>query len=690
MRKISLMCLFILFAFLCFFLVGCKKKEETLLVKWTHPEVTSDSLYVKKVDNLDDEFVLGMDASCVPSLEASGVKYYDFDGTEKDVFEILANNGINYIRVRVWNNPYDKDGNGYGGGNCDIDNAIAIGKRANQYGMKLSIDFHYSDFWADPSKQMVPKAWKGLDYYDEMPEALYQYTKESLQKLKDEKIAVGMVQIGNETNKYMCGTKVWANICALMSAGSKAVREIYPDALVAVHFANPEKVTNYPDYAYRLKYYNVDYDVFGSSYYPYWHGTLENLSTVLSDIATTYNKKVMVMETSYAFTSEDTDFSGNTISDGGAFTKSYPFTIQGQANSVRDVVNTIKNNTTNGCGVFYWEGTWITVGTKSWDLNHILWEQHGSGWASSYAGEYDPTDAGKYYGGCAVDNQAFFDATGKVLESIKVFDLMKKGNVVDLKVDATEENTFILDFGAKIELPKKINAVMTDDSKKEVDVIWDTFSVVNEDTTTTELSKLDSEDAVTNAINYMKTHGVAKYKLSGKAGTMDAVCYISMVEFNYLTNYSFEEDKNQTPVPTGWMVNAIKKCNELWVEDKSTDSKTGKNHFHFWGEGTDSVEFELEQKVTGLNAGKYKYSISIMGGDGGTTEIYAYVKINGEVVQKADGYITEWNKWMTMTISPFEYNGTDEIIVGIYVKCGGDGAGAWGKIDDALLNAYIG
>ena len=152
------------------------------------------------------------------------------------------------------------------------------------------------------------------------------------------------------------------------------------------------------------------------------------------------------METSYANTSVDTDFSGNTISDGGAFTKSYPFTMQGQANSVRNIVDTIKNKTTNGCGVFYWEGTWISVGTTSWEENSEKWEKYGSGWASSYAGSYDAKDAGKYYGGCAVDNQAFFDAHGKALESLKVFGLMKKGNELALKVDSTEELSYIYNF----------------------------------------------------------------------------------------------------------------------------------------------------------------------------------------------------------------------------------------------------
>ena len=104
--------------------------------------VTSDTLYVEKVDNLPEDFILGMDASCVPALEASGVKYYDHNGVQKSAYEILSENGINYIRVRVWNDPFDANGNGYGGGNCDIENAILVGKAATEHGMKLLVNFH--------------------------------------------------------------------------------------------------------------------------------------------------------------------------------------------------------------------------------------------------------------------------------------------------------------------------------------------------------------------------------------------------------------------------------------------------------------------------------------------------------------------------------------------------------------------
>lgn len=648
------LCLLLTAALLGGSLAGCEKEPEK-----TTPNVSSDSLYVKKVENIPDDFILGMDASCVPALENSGVKYYDYDGTEKDVYEILSANGINYIRVRVWNDPYDEEGNGYGGGNCDIENAIAVGKRATANGMKLLVDFHYSDFWADPGKQMTPKAWKGMTI-DQKETALYEYTKDCLQKLKDAGVEVGMVQVGNETNGALCGEYSsnlggWQRICRLFSAGAKAVREVLPEAQVAVHFANPENAEQYASYGKNLEYYGVDYDVFASSYYPYWHGTLENLSNVLSNIATTYDKKVMVAETSYAFTAEDTDFSGNTIGEGSAVTKDYPYTLQGQANLVRDVIDTLVNKTTNGIGVFYWEGTWISVGGENWEENSALWEKYGSGWASSYSAGYDPNDAGKYYGGCAVDNQAFFDETGHVTEALKVFALVKDGNTVENKPDAIEDVHLMCDLGSEIQLPATVNAVMLDNSKQELPVEWE-----NAD------------------LEAMKDGGVAEYTIKGTAGGMEAVCYLSMVQYNYLGNWSFEDGES------GWTGTQLKKFDQLYVEDKETDSITGSKHYHFWGSGANSVEFTLEQTVEGLKAGEYQFEISIMGGDCGATEIYAYAKINGEIVAKADTTITVYNEWHTAKITDITCQAGDTVTVGLYVQCAS--AGAWGKIDDAKLN----
>ena len=627
-------------------------------------EPVSGTLYVKKVENLPEDFIFGMDVSSVLAEEASGVKYYDFDGSETDLFRLLADNGINYIRVRIWNNPYDENGNGFGGGNCDIRTAVEIGRRAAACGMKLLADFHYSDFWADPGKQMVPWAWAGMDI-DEKKQAVFDYTRDCLQQFRAAGVDVGMVQLGNETNGALCGEKTWMNIAYLMDAGARAVREVFPDALVALHFANPENTDSYRTYAKKMDYYEknglIHYDVFATSYYPYWHGTLDNLSEILTEISETYGKKVMVMETSYAFTGEDSDFSANTIGDGGNVVKDYPFTPQGQANCIRNITDTVVNRTPAGIGVCYWEGAWITVGQNSWEENHEKWEKFGSGWASSYAAVYDPADAGKYYGGSAVDNQAFFDADGKPLESLKVFRLMRTGNEPEPVPDAMEEASVICDLNMPLVLPETVNAVMTDDSRREVPVAWNLTE------------ELDRQ---------MHEGGPAQYTITGEAGGREAKCFVSMVEYNYIMDYSFEENS------PAWVITDLKKADELYVEDKKTDSLTGSRHLHFWSAAQDSVEFTAEQTLADLPEGKFRFSLSVMGGDCGVTDIYAYVKVGGQETARSEQIpITGYNDWHEGVIPEFDHPAGSEVTVGIYVKCQGTGNGAWGKIDDVLLNS---
>ena len=180
-----------------------QKDSQMEITTFPMPEGSEESeIVVEPVENISDDFIRGMDASSVLVEEKSGVTYYGYDGKEQDVFMTMAQSGVNYIRLRVWNDPYDKDGNGYGGGNNDVATAIELGKRATKYGMKVSIDFHYSDFWADPKRQHAPKAWEGMSA-DEKCDALYDFTKESLTKILDAGVNVGMVQIGNEINNGM-------------------------------------------------------------------------------------------------------------------------------------------------------------------------------------------------------------------------------------------------------------------------------------------------------------------------------------------------------------------------------------------------------------------------------------------------------------------------------------------------------
>ena len=389
--------------------------------------VSSDTLYVEKVENLTDEFIMGMDASCVPSLEDSGVKYYDYDGTEKDVYEILSKNGINYIRVRIWNDPFDKNGNGYGGGNCDIQNAIEVGKRATKYGMKLLVNFHYSDFWADPAKQMVPKAWKGMDI-DQKSEALYEYTKECLEMLAQAGVDVGMVQIGNEittgmflqkggeddgtfdkvgyakyisarTNAsnnvrapYIRGNEK-SNLVLYVKTGAEAVKAVDDSILIMIQLAKEMAAVEFMKGFYHT-FDSVPFDVIGLSYYPRWHGSTERLNTALTALAEEFpEKKVAVVEVSYAYTYEYTKNASNQFNKDFAATN-YDVSVQGQANLYRDVIAAVAGVGDAGFGVFVWEGAWLPV--------------EGAGWAA-------------YNTKSSWSNQAFFGYGGKELPSIEVF-----------------------------------------------------------------------------------------------------------------------------------------------------------------------------------------------------------------------------------------------------------------------------
>lgn len=579
--------------------------EEAAAVK-TEEKIISD-LQVQKVDGLPEDFILGMDVSSLLAEEASGVRYYDFDGQEKDLLQILAENGITHIRVRVWNEPFDAEGRGFGGGNCDISTALEIGKRATQYGMKLIVDFHYSDFWADPGKQMVPRAWAGLDV-NAKTEALYAYTRDCLQLLREAGVDVAMVQVGNEINNGLAGETDWNAMLPMLAAGSRAVREVYPQALVAVHFTEPHNKGLYAWYAGLLRDYGLDYDVFGSSYYSFWHGTRENLSQVLGEISRDYGKKVMVLETSWPYTGEDTDFSGNSVNADSQVARDYPFTVQGQADAVRDVAAAVAG-TPGGIGVCYWEGAWISVGGASWEENSAKWEQFGSGWASSYAAVYDPYDAGVWYGGSSWDNQAFFDPQGHPLESLRVFRFLREGNGDQERAQSTP---------AAAEQPAPAQ---------------------------------------------------------GPAAANQSE--------NLLENGSFETGEL---VP--WELIDRGSGGELFVEDKAVDSLDGSWHMHFWNPGRDCVDFTLQQTVTDLPAGRYTFSISIMGGDCGETEIYAFVLPAGSGTMICEPMeITVWNSWDTAQITGIKLAEGQSLIVGISVKCQGAGNGAWGKIDGASLAA---
>ena len=336
------------------------------------------------------EFYIGSDISSLLEVEENGGIFYHNATSSEDVLKILKDNGINSVRIRIWNDPVDENGISYGCGHNDLATAIQIGKRASDYGMRIFIDFHYSDFWADPSSQVVPKAWKNMTL-PEKEQALYTYTKDSLQTLLDHNVNVTMVQIGNETISGLAGETEWENITALMSQGSKAVREIAlennREIMVAMHFT---EYKHFDWYASQLEMYQVDYDVFAASYYPYWHGSLDGLKTSLQNIIETYNKKVLIAEFAYPYNFTNQDDMSNNISFNSSLDFPYPVSKTGQAECILDIYKTATALGDDCLGLFYWEPAWISCPNSD-------------------------------YAGSPWENQALFDKEGKPLPGLSSF-----------------------------------------------------------------------------------------------------------------------------------------------------------------------------------------------------------------------------------------------------------------------------
>lgn len=601
-------------------------------------------IHVKKVEGLSDDFINGVDISTIIALENSGVKFYNDQGVETDIFTTLKDKGVNYVRVKIWNDPYTAEGFGYGGGNNDVDKALTIGKRATEAGMKVLVNFHYSDFWADPAKQMAPKAWADFSLEDKQ-EAITDFTTSTLTTLIENGVDVGMVQVGNETNNGMAGESGWTNMLPLFDAGTKAVRAVDPSIDIALHFTNPEKGT-YPGYAKQLDDANIDYDIFASSYYSFWHGSLENFTDTLSHVANTYDKDVLMVETSYAYTPEDGDGHENTIR-GTENNPPYPYTVQGQANAIRDAIEAVVNVGEHGLGVFYWEPAWLPVGPKeNLEQNKDIWETYGSGWASSYASEYDPKDAGVWYGGSAIDNQAWFDFDGHPLPTANIFNYVKTGTIAPVVLETIVVPEVTVHFGEAIIYPEEVTCRYSDGSEEKVAATFDALADIN--------------------------LAPGTYETTGTTAQGDDITLtIKVLTRNFVVDPSFEA------ISDAWKFIFNKAPNQASIKEGQGDSHTGQFHTHYWSD--EPIDFTLSQEIDSLEPGIYQLSMYNQGGDHTDGALLLFADSDSWYEQETS--VNGWANWQYTTIENIVVTG-DSLTIGAHITAN---SGAWGSLDDFSL-----
>ncbi len=337
-------------------------------------------------------FWFGGDVSFVNQiLDHAGV-YYD-QNELRSPYRILHDYGTNVARFRLWHNPTQTK-TVYGTAGTQLYNDIADVERgirlAKAQGMAVCLDIHYSDTWADPSKQEVPQAWIGIKTVQVLADSVYNYTARTLQRLNSQGLMPEIVQIGNEINCGMlygqapadfpncnvCANSRWAELGQIINSGIRAVRTVSATSTtktqVLLHVADPKNVTYWFDNIGTLGKV-TDFDVVGFSYYPLWHTTVsvQQLSASVAAFKRQYGRAVMILETGYPWTTANNDNYANLFGTQPAVS-GYPFTQQGQLDMLKTITQQLKDG--GGTGIMYWEPAWITSQNKDFYGTGSAWD----------------------------------------------------------------------------------------------------------------------------------------------------------------------------------------------------------------------------------------------------------------------------------------------------------------------------
>lgn len=668
MKKINLSIVLILALILA---AGCQKKpkepafdinpwEPTLGSRTNQeayssfdPSFNSETFKIEPISALQDgkreDFMMGVDASMIKKVIDQGGIYYNLNGVEQNVFEILADAGVNYMRVRVWNDPFSPIGL-QGGGDMTIEQAFWIAREARRVNMRIILNLHYSDTWADPEHQVKPYAWETLTM-SEMLDAIEDFTYDSVMYFKNRGVTPQMIQIGNEINNGMLfeeGRLIWNDptsydrLANMLKSGIKGAKKADQFIKTIIHLADGGKFAIFDEFFGAMKDRKVDYDIIGASFYPFYHGTLDRLQDNLNQISAKYNKQVFVAETSYAYTQQSHPNASNIFGLNQEENGGYLATIQGQATSLRDVIEVVANvPNQKGLGIVYWEPAWLPV--------------IGAGWAE------DGTQA-------TWSNQALFTYSGKALPSINVFKDVRGNQDVDVSIVGLKSET--IDLGLNIvsqidsesKMPSKVIALTDVDSYIYADVTWNATQ------------KLFAEENIGEHV----VSGVVTYGLN----TWNVTAHVRSIQ-NYIINPGFEIGKtgaNDEPVKAPWVVESNPTNVLIGKLQTNKDFRTGSNNFNYYH--TTAFSYTLYQDIT-LPNGTYALTAYIMGETNSKNiEHYMFASQFGGTMMKQNVFVSGWAAGYVMIQIENIIVTNGQIRIGFY---GNFSQSTWGHIDDLEL-----
>ncbi len=590
------------------------------------------------------EFIKGADISFLEEMMDLGAVFYDENGTKREVFSLLKENGVNSIRLRIWNQPENVPESG---GYCSLSKTIAMAKTIKEHGMSFMLDFHYSDWWADPQKQTKPKAWQGLSYH-ELIDAVYQYTKEVLLALEQAGASPDYVQIGNEIRSGMLfpdgEVPNFPGLVPLINAGIHAVREVGGkyDTKVVIHLDQGGRFFYLKEWFDQAMDNGLqEFDIIAISYYPFWHGTFSEFRSSMDRLADTYHKPVIVAETAYAWRLSPSGFIGEQQERIAGFTAN----PEGQK-TVLDLVMNITASVKDGMGlgVYYWEPVVSPAVGKG-------------GWCES---------------------MGVFGADQRALPALRSFRFEREMFIRDKVARICRDERYIIEAGTKSRLPEQLAVLLWDGTLEYETVVWQEPNSWKPVSNTAEYKEgLHAKGGLSGDIR------PGCYEITGRLfnRNMEVKVLAEVREaddsFNFLRNPGFEAGMD------GWEMDGDETVTCEVRPDFVEEFPAPPIHYVLV-ESQKNFQCELRQKISQLPAGTYRLSCEYTGTNTTGVDVRLFARtpafVKDYAVFPTDG------QWVEYEIKEILMEAEGDLEVGVRILA----PPIYGKIRNLKLNRMHG